>query len=1419
MGWFAVTLRSVGTVLGAAWPFLKQRFAERAAGDAPGDVPASVSDDLMDASLRRLGELKPDDPLWKRSLVGLEGALVRPDLFNMPSVREWLSRPQVRSGIKRSAETAIARGTLPQDLINRLADDYADSTGDDRRFADQAIRIAVAFLQTSVQAFARDPGTAAIVQATTSELGRKIESGFADAARDRALADNPFISEHFTQDGRDELNRILRRRATQGAKTAEELRSLIRDFEPGGRFAAAAPPLQQDATFWLARMEAADGDGATAAGRFLTLEQLGYAVPPAAWALVDLAKGDAPAALRRVRDLTDAESQTATFHTLMKSQGKAAALQYVDDLGELTPRSFTAIGWNNVCVLLQEEGRIADSAALLERLPEAVLCQCTSLYYMYAVSQLLPMLPIDRHSALRSSGFYAVTEPVLDNPQSSVARARALEAAELARQCATDARDALIIEQCVKGIHCLRLHDPRTRDEEIASIQEAMKDGEAAIHLIGVARACSVDFDPQPLERHLERAQRMGGLSEPQLRAKLKLLAAPNRSADLVRFLDESWDSLLPDHSVEALVIMKVQALAITEDFDGATAFLDAHANRVEAPTLSRLQLMLQDARGEDPSDAAVQLFHQSDSIVDLHNLVRVLVGRNRWKRLKPYAEQLFQREPNYDNAVLQLNCLRRTRASAKEISAFLERTIDLVEQRAEIRSARAWALFGVGKHLEAKRVNDELLVERDATNDLALDVNIAIRTGDWERFAAIGARGWERRAQLDGRMLLTLARLVGFSDPAQSLILAQEAVARESDDPAILVGANAIAIAARRDDLAMPWVHKAAELSKDDGPVSVFSYGEMVEFMKSNAESWRKKNEMYRTGQVPLHVAGSLFNVPFSQLLIAQPRQNAREVDPRRRHPVPIRSGQRAAAGGHEYPRVALDITALFVLSELGKLEAVLDSLDEVFVSPRVMDVLLEDRGRVAFHQPSRIAQVKPLNAWVTSGRLKVIDAKASSELTDEVGDEAAVLLAEAQTHAGMFIHPGSLFKVASYMDKEAALGELQARFADPVDVVNALRVEGLITQAEGDDAMTLLQRIGMAARQPVQPSVPLYLDGLAVQYLQQAKLLQPLLNSRHVVYVHKSTVDEWQALLATEPMTDELIQALDALRRTVRAGLMSGKVKFLAESRRRSELNATTMLPMVDLLDDIAGVDAVVLDDRMLGSNLSLTDAMGKTVPVLSSLDMLGMLVRKGAMTEASQRESLHLLRARCYFCIPIDPDEVSYYLGRASVENGKLQETAQLRVIRQYLARLNATDVLCTATDLSYQDSLWRASSVVIGMLWMDTATSVVDAEAKSDWVVANLLPNPELVMRFTQGEADRIDEVVASQLNVSLMPFGGDAARRKAYARWLERARLFTLLPANSRVLDLAAGQAAELLIRRASEIADEVRSRSSADPTE
>ena len=1423
MGLLATVLRSAGSMLGALLPLFKQRYAERSAGKAPEGVPPSISDDLLDAALARLGTLRPEDPLWKRCIVGLEATLVRPELFRQPSMREWLSQPQVRSGLKSAAEASIARSEAPQHIIDRLADEYAEATGEDRRFADHPIRIAIAFLRASVQGLTRDPGLATVVQAVGSDLGHrigKVNAHIADLAEQAGLNRNSVVSERFTREGRRDLENVLRRRATQGQQTVAELRQLGDAFEPGGRLAPVEASLKNEVSYWLARAEAAAGDASTADHLLAELERRGYAVPEVARALVALAKEDPHGALRRVRDLADADSRTAVFHILLKSEGPGAALRYVDDLSSSEPDTFTAAGWNNICATMLAQHRIADAARTLSRLPPALLSRCTHLYYMYAVTTLLPMLPPDRHSSLMSYGFLAVAEHALDSPESLKARSLALEAARLAMQCAVESEDHLIAAQCASGIRGLRLLDPASRDEEIASIAVEMNDGERAVQLITLARAYNIRFDPEPLEAYLNRTQLVGGLSEQQLRAKLYLLDAPERCGDLVRFLDDEWTNLLPENNTEILVAMKVQALARTKDIDGAIAFLDAHVHDVSEPVLSRLRLMIRDASGEDPTDAAAELFRQSNAIEDLHNLVQVLVSRKAWQRLVPYTEQLFAREPNFDSAILRFKCLQRTRASAKEICSFLEGTVGLVEQRHEIRSARAWAHFEAGNHLEAKRLNDELLSERDDANDVALDVNIAIRTGDWERFPNLAARAWERRSKLDARMLLSLAQLVGFSDPTQALTLAQEAVAREENDPAILVGANSVAIAARRDDLAMPWVHRAAELSKQGGPVSVFSYREMVEFMKSNAESWRQKNELYRTAQIPLHVAASLFNAPFSQLLIAVPRQNAQEVDPRRRQPVPIRSGARTPIAAHAFSRVALDITSLFILSELGRLGDVLNSFEEVFVSPRLMDVLLDDRRRVAFHQPSRIADVKPLSAWVASGRLKVIESKPAAELLKEVGDEAAVLLSEAKARDGVFVHPGPLFNVVSYMDEEASLGELQPLLADPIDVVGALRTEGVISKAACDEATAALQRIGMASRQAVAPAVPLFLDGLAVQYLHQAKALQPLLNSGHAVWIHRSTVDEWQALLATEPMTEELDAAIDDIRRTVRDGLMSGKVKFLAESRKqRGGLSALPLLPMVDLLEDTAQVEVAVVDDRMLGSNAVLTDATGRSIPLLSSLDLLDVLVAKGTLSEPSRREALHLLRSRCLFCIPIMPADLTFYLGQARVKEGKLVETAELRTIRQYLARLNSTDVLCTAGDLNYQDSLWRVASLVIGRIWHDRDISPSEASARSDWVVAHVLPDPELTMRFAPDGESRIDEVVAAQLGVSLLPPGVDRQRRDQYTQWLERARLSPLLPRNARVLDLAAEQAGHLLVERNSEMARELESRNRAGPAE
>lgn len=126
--------------------------------------------------------------------------------------------------------------------------------------------------------------------------------------------------------------------------------------------------------------------------------------------------------------------------------------------------------------------------------------------------------------------------------------------------------------------------------------------------------------------------------------------------------------------------------------------------------------------------------------------------------------------------------------------------------------------------------------------------------------------------------------------------------------------------------------------------------------------------------------------------------------------------------------------------------------------------------------------------------------------------------------------------------------------------------------------------------------------------------------------------------------------------------------------------------MLPMVrSLLDDIPRGASTRLCLTIACSRGNLTDAMGKTVPVLSALDMLGMLVRKGSDDRSFSAWSLPSPSRQCYFCIPIDPDEVSATTWDAlprRMEGGETAPTSSISVVSCSPERDGR---LCTATDL--------------------------------------------------------------------------------------------------------------------------------------
>ncbi len=1399
--------------------FGRRLLAERKAGQEPYSVPSDRAEEVLDGALRRLGAITPEDPLWKAIGFGAGALITRPEEFHKPHVREWLSDFEVKAALKSLTKAQATGGPQDPNALNRLIDTYMSASGEDRQHAERVVATALAALIASLQSAAADAGTAALVQvgfAGTYERFGSVEKSLGELAARPGLFADGVLAEHHGADAKRELDSILGRRTSVQQDTLRELRALYTDLGERGRYRAAPASVKADVLYWLARTAAAQGEIAEAEralGELATLGPRDTAIVNA-WLLV--ARDDLDSALQVLRDRQDADARTVLFAILRRKKGLEYALTWYDALENHPPSQFTGPGWRAVAAALIEGNRFEQAANLVSNLPSHLVTECPVLGYVEGLIYAALFVPEAHRNLIIEEEFLAVTDHLLEGAEADRCRQRSVEAFGHARAAADFLGDKKLVSRIDSWLRWLRLVDPTQRGGDIAALKAAMADGALAVDLIGFAAAFGVDFDPGPLERHLVRQQQLGGLSRRELAARVHLLRCRGRYQELAVFVEENWERLAEGSPPAALGGLLIESYSRCGECGRAEDTLLKLRDKLYPLDVPRFELMIDQCRGQDPTTRALDNYQSTRSYEDLWNLVKVLRDAKRWSELKPFALALFDAEPNSDNALGCVECLYGTRTPEEEVVGFLDRNVELVERTHELASARAWALYHVGRVNEAKQVNDRLLAARRNVRDVGLDIYVAIRTGDWERFTDILGREWDCRADLPVDMLLQLAKLAGTRAPERAIQLAQESVEREPESPNVLLHAWDIARSLARDDLAMPWVQRAAELSREgSGPVATYSFRQMAETMRAQGEGWRRKNEIFREGRLPLHMAAPMFNVPLSRFLIAIAHENENQVDARRRYPIPVRSGARKPIDTKGVNRLVLDITSTIILSELERLDSVVQALEEVYVSPRLMELLLLERENVEFHQPSRVREAKPLVELKHKGHLSVVDQAGPDTLVADVGEALATLLNGAKSRGGVCAHAGKVYKVGSYMDQEAELGVYAEHLVTPAAIAVTLRDEGLIDGATFETATAYLNRVGGEyGGPPLRAGAAVYLDRVAAESLSEAGLLTALVNSGRAAFVHTSAAEEWEALVATERHTTTMVEALERIRRSLRQGMAADKVRFLREGGRHEAEEyrfGPAELPVIDILEDGGRVDAVCIDDRFLNSGPFLEDNRGRRVPLLCTLDILDLLVARDAMSGDQRRQDLNTMRRWGFFALPLDRDELVPLLKSRGVEgDGELRESAELRIIRESLARLHSAEVLTSEADLEYLDHLWWSGIESIRELWADLGSSIDEIEARADWVLEHVMPDVELALRFVTKRDDRIRQLAVARLVALLLPFRIPLERRDAWTEWLERRVVGSYLPANATLIEGASAEIARWVIRRAKEVVDELR---------
>ena len=498
---------------------------------------------------------------------------------------------------------------------------------------------------------------------------------------------------------------------------------------------------------------------------------------------------------------------------------------------------------------------------------------------------------------------------------------------------------------------------------------------------------------------------------------------------------------------------------------------------------------------------------------------------------------------------------------------------------------------------------------------------------------------------------------------------------------------------------------------------------------------------------------------------------------DARRKVVVPLFSGRRRPEAFGEIKRVALDFTALLVLGWLGILPKVFDTFNEVVLPSGIFSDLFEGRRRIREFQKSRLRRAERIQQALASGKIKIVRTSLSrrDRLVAEVGDELAGLLRVAEATNGIVLRPAPVHK-PGILNQDADVSPHAQRLADMHSLLKVLQDNGLTDQSTEETATRYfaLQDNGWLAPARPDPSRPLYIEGLALVYLDSVGLLDVVLKAFPQVFIDSSTADEAAALVEHDKHTTEVLQVIDAIRESVRKAQSAGKIVYGPQRSRKFDgvddddddtaFDSSTL----NLIANLAEAEVAVIDDRALNKEPFVLDGRGHRARAVTSLDMIEELHRRQVISDDERRALRHRLRVAGVSLVPLDTEEIVIAALRRTGS-----DSAELRAMKESILLARVAALPRFPAEIPWFATATVAIKNAIIRVWArepDHQRAAVLADT-----IRDLQPHPEDWVDQWDGQVppDWVNAVSLVLVAGLAMPFELRREEpRQAYDNWLE-----------------------------------------------
>ncbi len=1178
------------------------------------------------------------------------------------------------------------------------------------------------------------------------------------------------------------LDRLVKCRVFVEFDSIEEARGLVASLEEG-ELALASEEQKGTVLAWCARLlsSVAPEEAAEVADRS---RGAGDELHNVAQSLVKAARGALQDGIEELCNIGTPVAFSAAYICILRMRGLVEANEWLSKEG----LSFVNLDSDGKFFYLRkslEDGLWDVAFEAAKEVTEEECERSPALYFATADAFLMQAVPEELRTFFLQQNlpFEASKFPLRGDPTALEHRRRAIGLYERLHSFADSVGLPGVAGLMDDKALWLRLVDPESSAEAREELEKTIRNRETFLRRLGMGLQFGAEVDFEWAEREVDRQTELsGGRSPDAASARLALALSTGSHAAVAAYIDAHREQLLRHLDWRGVYFIEIEMLASAGQLAKADERLrEAIERGLSEQEIARLCRHLSEAGGADPIAERLAAYEEGGSIVDLRILVAAYEEAEDWQNACEYGAKLVEASGDLGDArryVIGLYNFERQEDALQVMGAFP----GLCAEDEALRLLRAQMLFECGKLSEAARVLRNLGESSDSSEARQLQINLAVVSGDWESLQGFVEDEWNARDDRTAPDLLRAGQIAGHIGAARGEELVREAAGRAGDDPAILVGCFHVASAAGWEGSVEVhrWIERAAELSSGDGSVQAMPLEEILD----RKPDWERREstawDLLEKGEAPVFVAGQILNRSLLSLYLMPALNNLSEADVRKRSMIYAFSGARGKA--RVTPTVvAMDATALISAEFLDLLDVCIDEFDNIVIPHSTLGWLLGEKARSLFHQPSRVVAARELRTMIAGGQLRAFEGSniAPERLVNEVDYPLAMLIAEAlstdhpDTRQRLVVRGGPVHKASSLMQEEADLKDYEAYLCSGFAVVEMLARKGVLTAREARDACNALsvREVKWSNEPRIADEAVLYLDDLAVSHLQHLGLLSKLHRGDVTAYVSLGEIEEADALISYDERANEVVEVVERLRRRLRQGLESGKVR-LGKAIRGDDPDDSGHVashPTVDMLRLVADADVGVVDDRFVNRHgvMSL-----ETVnrPLLTTVDLLDVLVERGSISVERRQDALTRLRQANFALTPLTVEELHVLVSNSRVSGGTVEETAELRAIREGIQRVQMSNMLQSPQELTWLNGVIQACLVCLKEQWndgFDEATAV----ARSDWLLA--LGD---VRAWTHRLDDNVEQLAERYRNWVLvlmtLPARQHQSVKEAYWRWLD-----------------------------------------------